>query len=62
MGQISKMKLGVNLQILKILRGQIIIFEKIEGSICNFKKIIRVKLKILGTKMQKFKKYNNEEF
>ena len=39
MGQISKMKLGVNLQILKILRGQIIIFEKIERSIYNFLEI-----------------------
>jgi len=30
------MKLGVNLQISKFLRGQIIIFGKFEGSICNF--------------------------
>jgi len=29
-------RLGVNLQISKNLRGQIIIFEKFEGSICNF--------------------------
>jgi len=30
------MKLGVNLKFSKKMRGQIIIFEKLEGSICNF--------------------------
>jgi len=65
LGPNLKNELGVNLQISKILRGQIIILEKFEGSICNFYKFIGVKLKIfenLRTKMQNLKNLTMTNF
>ena len=48
------MKLGVNLRISKILRGQIIIFENFEGSICNF-------LEINWVQITKFEKNEDQD-
>jgi len=47
------LKLDVNLQISKILRGQIIIFENFKGSICNF-------LKIYWGQIQNFGKFRDQ--